>query len=86
MLKFSAKVIVTLKDDIKDIQGEVIDKTLKRLEIEDNSSFSVGKFYSFNITSTDFNSAQKKLEHILDEVLVNQIVEKYEILEFSEQK
>ena len=86
MKNYAAKVIVSLRDDVKDTQGLSIDKMLKRLNIEENADFRTGKFYSFKISAQNLDCAKEKLNFICSEILSNKVVEKYEILEFKELK
>ena len=44
MKKYFAKVIVTLKDEVKDTRALAVEKTLKRLGVAENSNFRTGKF------------------------------------------
>ena len=80
MKRFFAKVIVTLKNEVKDNRALVLDKMLKNLEIEDSASFSTGRFYTFFISAADLSNASEKINYICKEILSNPVVEKYEIL------
>lgn len=84
MQKFSAEVIVKLKDEIKDIQGLCVDKTLKRLGFESETNFRAGKYYSFNLQAKDKDEAREKLDFVCNEVISNPVVEKYDIISFKE--
>lgn len=86
MPKFSARVIVRLKDDVKDTQGLAVDKILKRLNVENNANFRAGKFYYFELDCDNFDCAEKKLDFICREVISNPVVETYEVLSFEEIK
>ena len=80
MKRFFAKVIVTLKNEVKDNRALVLDKMLKNLEIEGDASFSTGRFYTFFVSAADLSLAGEKVDYICREVLSNPVVEKYEIL------
>ncbi len=86
MKNYAAKVIVSLRDDVKDTQGLSVDKMLKRLNIEENANFRTGKFYSFKISAQNLDSAKEKLNFICSEILSNKVVEKYEIIDLKELK
>ena len=86
MKKYFAKVIVTLKDEVKDTRALAVEKTLKRLEVAENSNFRTGKFYAFDFSAQYEQTALEKLGFICADVLSNPVVEKYERLEFKELK
>lgn len=84
MPKYNAKVIVRLKDEVKDTQGLAVDKILSRLNVESSANFRAGKFFSFNLNCKDYAIAQEKLQFVCQEVISNPVVEIYEILSFKE--
>lgn len=86
MKNYAAKIIVSLREDVKDTQGLCVDKMLKRLNIEENANFRTGKFYSFKISAQNLDCAKEKLNFICSEILSNKVVEKYDILDLKELK
>lgn len=82
-MKFRAKVIVKFKDNIKDAKGEAVAAVLCRIGLENSANVRMGKFFEFEITAFDKEAADKKLLNIINEVLVNPVVETYEVLDFS---
>lgn len=85
-MKFKAKIIVKLKDKIKDSKGEAVSAVLKRIGLEEEANVRIGKVFEFEITAKTEDGAKFKLNEIMKEVLVNPVVETSEILEFSEYK
>ena len=83
-MKFRAKVIVKLKNTVKDSRGEAVNAVLKRMGLENNANTRIGKFFELEITGCDIEEADKKLENICGDVLINPVVEMYEILSFEE--
>ena len=77
-------MIVKLKNTVKDAKGEAVSAVLKRIGLEDAANTRLGKFFELEITAGDRDEADKKLENICKEVLVNPVVETYEILSFEE--
>lgn len=82
-MKFKAKIIVKLKDKIKDSKGEAVSTVLKRIGLEDSANVRIGKVFELEITSKTKDGAYFKLQEIIKEVLVNPVVETSEILEFQ---
>ena len=80
MERFFVKAIVTFKNEVKDNCASALNKMLKTLEIEDNASFSTGRFYTFFVSAADLSNASEKTNYICKEILSNPVVEKYEIL------
>ena len=83
-MKYRAKVIIKLKDNVKDSRGEAISAVIKRIGLEDNAELRLGKFFDFKIMANCMDEAHEKLQNIIDTVLLNPVVETYEILEFNE--
>ncbi len=83
-MKFRAKVIVKLKNTVKDAKGEAVSAVLKRIGLEEAANTRIGKFFELEITGPDRIEADKKLETVCKEVLINPVVETYEILSFEE--
>ena len=83
-MKFRAKVIVKLKNTVKDAKGEAVNVVLKRIGLEEEANVRIGKFFGFEISAQNKIEADKKLENICTEVLVNPVVETYEVLSFEE--
>lgn len=82
-LRYKADIVVTLKEGIRDPQGNAIETILKRIKFEESSKVNVGKFFTLEIEEKDEASAKLKLERIADEVLSNPVLEKYEITRFE---
>ena len=73
-LKFSIKV--TLKKDVLDPQGKVIQQTLQNMGIK---SLRQGKYFEIEINENDETEAKNKIESICKKLLVNLIIEDFEI-------
>ena len=72
-MKFS--VTVTLKKDVLDPQGKVIQNTLIDLGMNNLKSIRQGKFFEIEIDEKD----EKKAEEMCNKLLVNLIIEDYRI-------
>jgi len=76
-LKFS--VIITLKKDVLDPQGKVVQNTLKNLGMDDLKSIRQGKYFEIETIDTDQKQAEKKLDEMCKKLLANLIIEDYKI-------
>ena len=76
-MKFS--VTVTLKKDVLDPQGKVVQNTLSNLGMNNLKSIRQGKFFEIEINEKDEKKAEKKVNEMCEKLLVNLIIENYKI-------
>jgi len=76
-LKFS--VTVTLKKDVLDPQGKVVQNTLINMGFGDLKNIRQGKFFEIEINDEDQDKAEKKIVQICEKLLVNLIIEDFKI-------
>ena len=76
-MKFS--VTVTLKKDVLDPQGKVVQNTLKNLGIDNLKSIRQGKYFEIELNDSDQNKAEKKINDMCKKLLANLIIEDYKI-------
>ena len=76
-MKFS--ITVTLKKDVLDPQGKVVENTLVNLGMNSLKSIRQGKYFEIDINEQDENKAQKNVDEMCKKLLVNLIIEDYKI-------
>jgi len=76
-LKFS--VTVTLKKDVLDPQGKVVQNTLVNMGMNSLKNVRQGKHFEIDIEEKDQNLAEKKINEMCKKLLVNLIIEDYKI-------
>ena len=76
-MKFS--VTVTLKKDVLDPQGKVVQNTLFNMGMISLKSIRHGKHFEIEINENDKANAEKKVDEMCKKLLVNQIIEDYKI-------
>ena len=76
-MKFS--VTVTLKRDVLDPQGKVVQNTLINMGMKNLKSIRQGKHFEVELDETDVSTAKKKVDEICKKLLVNLIIEDYKI-------
>jgi phosphoribosylformylglycinamidine synthase len=74
-LKFS--VTVSLKKDVLDPQGKVVQNTLINMGMSNLRSIRQGKHFEIDIDENDSLLAEKKIEEMCKKLLVNLIIEDY---------
>ena len=76
-MKFS--VTVTLKKDVLDPQGKVVQNTLINMGMNNLKSIRQGKHFEVEIEENDQSVAEKKINDMCKKLLVNLIIEDYKI-------
>tara|TARA_Y100000591_G_C21325343_1_gene447516 strand:+ start:184 stop:423 length:240 start_codon:yes stop_codon:yes gene_type:complete len=77
-LKFS--VTVTLKKDVLDPQGKVVEQTLKNMGMSTLKGVRQGKYFIIEINEKDDVKAKAEVNSMCKKLLVNTIIEDFEIL------
>jgi len=75
-LKFS--ITVTLKKDVLDPQGKVVQNTLVNLGLN-LKNIRQGKYFEIEINEQDQTKAEKNIDEMCKKLLVNIIIEDYKI-------
>ena len=72
-------VTITLKKDVLDPQGKVIEQTLQRMGKTSLKSLRQGKYIEIELSEMDENKAQNLIDDMCKKLLVNLIIEEYKI-------
>ena len=73
-------VIITLKQDVLDPQGKVINQTLTGMGFDNIDEVRQGKFFEINVNEQDENKARAQVEEMCKKLLANLVIENYKIL------
>ena len=76
-MKISA--IVTLKKEVLDPQGKVVNQTLKNMGYQNITNVRQGKYFEIEINETDKDKAKIVAEEICKKLLTNTVIEDYKI-------
>ena len=76
-MKYSVKV--TLKKDVLDPQGKVVEHTLQNMGMNTLKSIRQGKYFELEINENNEERAKSKIEEMCKKLLVNLIIEDFEI-------
>ena len=76
-MKFSVKV--TLKKDVLDPQGKVVQNTLFNMGMNNLKNIRQGKHFEIEVNENDEEIAKKKIDEMCKKLLVNLIIEDYKI-------
>ena len=80
-MKFS--VTVTLKKDVLDPQGKVVQQTLQNMGMKTLKELRQGKYFEIEINENDESEAKNKIDEICKKLLVNLIIEDFKISKLS---
>ena len=73
-------VIITLKKDVLDPQGKVIQQTLEGMGYESVNEVRQGKYFEIEINENDKKKAEEKVEEMCIKLLANLVIENYKII------
>ena len=76
-MKFS--VTVTLKKDVLDPQGKVVQNTLTNLGMSNLKNVRQGKYFEIDIDENVEEKAKKEVKQMCEKLLVNLIIEDFKI-------
>ena len=76
-MKFSVKV--TLKPDVLDPQGKVVQQTLQDMGMNVLKNLRQGKYFEIEVSENDETKAKNKIKEMCTRLLVNLIIEDFEI-------
>tara|TARA_Y100000814_G_scaffold261777_1_gene213139 strand:- start:422 stop:664 length:243 start_codon:yes stop_codon:yes gene_type:complete len=77
-MKISA--IVTLKKDVLDPQGKVVQQTLKGMGFDNVKEIRQGKYFEIDVDENDKKKAEKKAEEMCKKLLANLVIEDFKIV------
>ena len=73
-------VIITLKKDVLDPQGKVIQQTLDGMGFNNINEVRQGKYFEIDINEKDQNKAKENVENMCKKLLANLVIEDYKII------
>ena len=76
-MKISA--IVTLKKEVLDPQGKVVNQTLKNMGYQNITNVRQGKYFEIEVNEFDKDKAKIVAEEICKKLLTNTVIEDYKI-------
>ena len=74
-------VIITLKKDVLDPQGKVIQQTLNGMGFENINEVRQGKYFEIDTKETDPEKAKDQVEEMCKKLLANLVIENYKIID-----
>ena len=78
-MKISA--IITLKKDVLDPQGKVIQQTLNGMGFSDVNEIRQGKYFEIDVKENNPQRAKEIVDDMCKKLLANLVIENYKIIE-----
>ena len=72
--------IITLKKDVLDPQGKVIQQALDGMGFKNVDEVRQGKYFEIDVKENDPNKAKKIVEDMCKKLLANLVIENYKII------
>ena len=73
-------VIITLKKDVLDPQGKVIQQALDGMGFDTINEVRQGKYFEIDTQENDSKKAKEKVEDMCKKLLANLVIENYKII------
>ena len=73
-------VIVTLKKEVLDPQGKIINRTINNMGIVGVSSVKQGKYFDIEVDNNNPEKTRETINEICEKLLVNSVIEDYKII------
>ena len=73
-------VIVTLKEDVLDPQGNTIKKALNNMNFKNVNDVRQGKYFEIEIDEKNKKNAEEKADDMCNKLLANLVIEDYKII------
>ena len=74
-------IIVTLKEEVLDPQGKVIQQTLDNMGFKGVSNIRQGKYFELDVDENNFQKAKSRADELCKKLLANLVIENYQIIE-----
>ena len=74
-------VIITLKKDVLDPQGKIIQQTLNGMGFDNIDEVRQGKYFEIDTKETDPKKAKDQVEEMCKKLLANLVIENYKIID-----
>jgi len=79
MKKYKAKIRITLRSGILDVQGRAVEHALSSLNFDMMSNVRIGKFVELDIEAQNDGQAEEFAKDACEKLIANPIIEDYSI-------
>jgi phosphoribosylformylglycinamidine synthase subunit PurS len=78
-MPYKAKIKITLRKSILDVQGKAVQHALESLGYSDVSSVRIGKYIELELDDKTLAAAKKSAEEACQKLLANSVMEDYSV-------
>jgi len=75
------QVLIRLKAGVLDVQGKAVERSLTGLGFDDVNAVRIGRLIEMEVGASNLDKAKQEVTKMCQELLVNPIIESYEIRE-----
>jgi phosphoribosylformylglycinamidine synthase len=79
MKKYSAKIYITLRDGILDVQGKTVEHALHSIAFNTINDLKIGKFIRLTVDAESMEDAHNLIDSACKKLIANPIIEDYQI-------
>lgn len=79
MKKYSAKIYITLREGILDVQGKTVEHALHSISFDTLSDLKIGKLIRLKAEAENIDEARKLIDDACKQLIANPIIEDYQI-------
>jgi phosphoribosylformylglycinamidine synthase len=79
MKKYSAKIYITLREGILDVQGKTVEHALHSISFDTLSDLKIGKLIRLKAEAENIDDARKLIDDACKQLIANPIIEDYQI-------
>lgn len=79
MKNYIAKINITLRKSILDVQGKTVEHALHSLEYSDISHVRIGKYVELTISAENMDIANSRVSEACSKLIANPIIEDFHI-------
>jgi phosphoribosylformylglycinamidine synthase PurS subunit len=76
-MTYKAKIKITLREGILDVQGKTVERALHSIGYENMNSVRIGKYVEMDIDAHDTEEAKTKTAEACEKLIANPIIEDY---------
>ncbi len=79
-MKYSAKINITLRDGILDVQGKTVEHALLSIEFSMIENVRIGKYVILDVEADSEEKARELVDSACSKLIANPIIEDYNII------
>lgn len=79
-MKFLAKITITLREGILDVQGKTVEQALNSIEFDMMKNVRIGKYVELNLEAENESKAYELTKEACKKLIANPIIEDYKVI------